>query len=338
MTQARCQAKLMIAMDKRRNERGPPGAPAAPLPAGRRYLLKGQAIEAPALAPGLHVVATPIGNLRDITLRALETLAAADLIACEDTRVTRKLIDRYGIATPLTPYHEHNASVARPKILARLAAGAAVALVSDAGTPLISDPGFKLAREAGAAGHAVTALPGASAVLASLAVSGLPTDRFMFEGFLPAREGQRRKRIDEIKGIPATLVLFETGPRIAAALADLGAALGPREAAVCRELTKLYEEVRRGDLVGLARDYAASPEPRGEIVIVIAPPGAPPRDAADLDALLRQALGRVSVKEAVGEIAAITGRPRREVYQRALALAQIREDDRDDSCEHEPRP
>jgi 16S rRNA (cytidine1402-2'-O)-methyltransferase len=324
----------MIAMDKPRTDRNPAGAAGAP-PAARRYAVKGQAIEAPALAPGLHVVATPIGNLRDITLRALETLAAADLIACEDTRVTRKLIDHYGITTPLTPYHEHNAAEARPKILARLADGAAVALVSDAGTPLISDPGFKLARAAAAAGHTVTALPGASAVLAALTVSALPTDRFVFEGFLPAREGQRRKRIDEIKLIPATLVLFETGPRIAAALADLAAALGPREAAVCRELTKMYEEIRRGDLATLARDYGAAEEPRGEIVIVIAPPGAPAPDAADLDTLLRQALGRVSLKEAVGEIAAVTGRPRREVYQRALALSQDSEDGAQDRP-HEP--
>jgi 16S rRNA (cytidine1402-2'-O)-methyltransferase len=327
MTQAAAAGKLTLAMENRSVDRD---LPVTPLPTGRRYLLKGQAIAAPALAPGLHVVATPIGNLRDITLRALETLAAADLIACEDTRVTRKLTEHYGITTPLTPYHEHNAAEARPKLLARLAEGAAVALVSDAGTPLISDPGFKLVREAGAAGHAVTALPGASAVLAALTISGLPTDRFMFEGFLPAREGQRRKRIDEIKLIPATLVLFETGPRIAAALADLATGLGPREAAVCRELTKLYEEVRRGDLASLAAHYAASDEPRGEIVIVIAPPGAPASDAADLDSLLRQALGRVSVKEAVAEIAAVTGRPRREVYQRALALAQ--------ENEHEPRP
>ncbi|HEY4407556.1 MAG TPA: 16S rRNA (cytidine(1402)-2'-O)-methyltransferase [Xanthobacteraceae bacterium] len=302
-----------------------PSGPTDTTPAGRRYLLKGQAVAAPALAPGLHVVATPIGNLRDITLRALETLAAADLIACEDTRVTRKLTEHYGITTPLTSYHDHNADEARPKLLARLAEGAAVALVSDAGTPLISDPGFKLAREAGAAGHEVTALPGASAVLAGLAVSGLPTDRFFFEGFLPAREGQRRKRIEEIKLIPATLVLFETGPRIAAALADLAAGLGAREAAVARELTKLYEEVRRGDLASLAHDYAAGAEPRGEIVIVIAPPGAPASDAADLDTLLRQALGRVSVKEAVAEIATVTGRPRREVYQRALALSKEQE-------------
>src|ERR1700724_2711688 len=165
-------AKLMITMEKRPIESDPAAPPGAPLPAGRRYLVKGQAIEAPALAPGLHVVATPIGNLRDITLRALETLAAADLIACEDTRVTRKLIDHYGITTPLAPYHEHNAAQARPKIMARPAPGAAVALVSDAGAPLISDPGFKLAREAGAAGHAVTALPGASAVLTALTISG----------------------------------------------------------------------------------------------------------------------------------------------------------------------
>jgi len=291
-------------------------------PAQRTYTMGGHVFPAPKAAAGLHLVATPIGNLGDINVRALETLAGVDVIACEDTRITRRLTERYGISAELTPYHEHNAATARPKILARLAQGAAVALVSDAGTPLISDPGFKLAREAGAAGYAVTALPGASAVLAALAVSGLPTDRFMFEGFLPAREGQRRKRIDEIKGVPATLVLFETGPRLASALADLAAALGPREAAICRELTKLYEEVRRGDLASLARDYAQSPELRGEIVIVVAPPAAPAGEAADLDALLRQALGRTSVKEAVGEIAAVTGRPRREVYQRALALTQ----------------
>ncbi|HEY6259614.1 MAG TPA: 16S rRNA (cytidine(1402)-2'-O)-methyltransferase [Xanthobacteraceae bacterium] len=309
-------------MEKPRIAGEPAESPGTPAPTGRSYLLKGHAVVAPTLAPGLHLVATPIGNLRDVTLRALETLAAADLIACEDTRVTRKLLDHYGITAPLTSYHEHNAGEARPKILARLAAGAAVALVSDAGTPLISDPGFKLARAAGAAGHNVTALPGASAVLAALTVSGLPSDRFLFEGFLPAREGARRKRIEEIRSIPATLILFETGPRIAAALADLAAALGPREAAVCRELTKLYEEVRRGDLATLAGEYAAGAEPRGEIVLVIAPPPQPAPDAADLDTLLQQALARLSVKEAVAEIAAVTGRPRREVYQRALALTQ----------------
>jgi 16S rRNA (cytidine1402-2'-O)-methyltransferase len=291
----------------------------------RRYVVHGQPVVAPPLPDGLHLVATPIGNLRDITVRALEVLAAADLIACEDTRVTRKLLDRYGIATALTPYHEHNAAQARPKLLARLAEGAAVALVSDAGTPLVSDPGYKLVRAARDMGARVTALPGASAVLAALTVSGLPTDRFLFEGFLPAKEGQRRARIAELARIPATLVLFETGPRLAAALADLAAGLGAREAAVCRELTKLYEEVRRGDLATLAHEVAAAPEPRGEIAIVIAPPAAQDQAAGlDLDALVREALSRLSVKAAVAEVAAVTGAPRREVYQRALALEKER--------------
>jgi 16S rRNA (cytidine1402-2'-O)-methyltransferase len=288
----------------------------------RRYLLKGQIHEAPALTAGLHIVATPIGNLRDTTLRALEVLAAADVIACEDTRVTRKLTDHYGIATPLTPYHDHNASEARPKLIARIAAGNAVALVSDAGTPLISDPGYKLVRAAHEAGHTVTTVPGASAALAALAVAGLPTDRFFFEGFLPAKSGQRRARIAELARIPATLLLFETGPRLAAALADLAGGLGAREAAVCRELTKLHEEVRRGDLAALAAHYESAGEPRGEIVLAIAPPVAQDTAVADLDTLLRNALARASVKEAVAEIAAVTGHPRREVYQRALKLAK----------------
>jgi len=286
----------------------------------RRYVLKGQAVEAPALAGGLHLVATPIGNLRDITVRALEVLAAVDAIACEDTRVTRKLIDHYGIGTPLTSYHEHNAEQARPKLIARLAAGEAVALVSDAGTPLISDPGFKLVRAAHEAGHAVTAVPGASATLAALTVAGLPTDRFFFEGFLPPKPGQRRARVAELARIPATLVLFESGPRIAATLTDLAEGLGPRNAAICRELTKLHEEVRRGDLAALSAHYASEAETRGEFVVVIAPPPEQTAEPSDIDALLRRALDRVSVKEAVGEIAAVTGRPRREVYQRALAL------------------
>jgi 16S rRNA (cytidine1402-2'-O)-methyltransferase len=304
-------------------------APAAPParaprePAGRHYVLDGRAVTAPALAGGLHLVATPIGNLRDVTLRALEVLAAAELIACEDTRVTRKLLDHYGISTPLTPYHDHNAAEARPRLLARLAAGAAIALVSDAGTPLVSDPGYKLVRAVRDAGVNVTALPGASAVLAALAVAALPTDRFFFEGFLPPKEGQRRARVAELARIPATLVLFESGPRVAATLADLAAVLGSREAAICRELTKLHEEVRRGELAALAQHYAGTAEIRGEFVIVIAPPAPQVEiEAADLDALLRPALDRVSVKEAVAEIASVTGRPRREVYQRALALGR----------------
>ena len=290
-----------------------------------RYLLNGHPVIAPPLAPGLHVVATPIGNMGDVTLRALEILAAADLIACEDTRVTRKLLDRYGIGTPLTPYHEHNAAAARPKLIARLTEGAAIALVSDAGTPLVSDPGFKLVRAAQQAGVAVTAAPGPSAALAALTVSGLPTDRFFFEGFLPPKRAQRRARIELLKAISATLVLFETGPRIGEALAELAAGLGPRGAAVCRELTKLHEELRRGDLAGLAAHYAGKAEVRGEFVLVVAPPAEEPDAApADLDALLRGALDRLSVKEAVAEVAAVTGAPRREVYRRALALVKVR--------------
>jgi 16S rRNA (cytidine1402-2'-O)-methyltransferase len=286
----------------------------------RLYSPFGAVIEAPKAEGGLYLVATPIGNLGDISLRALELLAGADVIACEDTRVTRKLTERYGIKTPLTPYHEHNAGEARPKILVRLAQGQAVALVSDAGTPLISDPGYKLVRDTAEAGYTITALPGASAVLGALGVAGLPTDRFFFEGFLPAKQAGRQKRIAELSGIPATLVLFESGPRLTAALADLAAGLGPRMAAICRELTKLHEEVRRGDLATLAQDYSAGAETRGEIVIVVAPPADDDGSVDDLDDMLRRALARVSVKDAVGEVALATGRSRRDVYQRALEI------------------
>src|ERR1700693_1128001 len=246
----------------------------------RTFSIGGHVLTAPKPVPGLHLVATPIGNLGDITLRALETLAGCDIIACEDTRITRRLTERYAISALLKPYHEHNAALARPKILQRLAQGASIALVSDAGTPLISDPGFKLVREVCAAGHRVTALPGPSSVLAALAVAALPTDRFFFEGFLPPRETARRARLAELARIPGTLVLFESGPRLGDALADLAGGLGAREAAVCRELTKLHEEVRRGDLATLAQSFGAA-ETRGEIVLVIAPPAAaPPADIA----------------------------------------------------------
>ena len=288
----------------------------------RSYAPFGSAITADNPAPGLYLVATPIGNLGDITLRALELLAGADVIACEDTRVTRKLTERYGISTPLTPYHEHNAAQVRPKLLTRLAEGQAVALVSDAGTPLISDPGYKLVREASEAGYTVTSSPGPSAVLAALSVAALPTDRFFFEGFLPPKQGARQKRIAALANIPATLVLFEGGSRVAAALADLAGALGTRAATICRELTKLHEEIKRGDLTTLAHEYSEGGETRGEFVIVIAPPDADEGNADDLDDLLRAALARVSVKEAVAEVATATGRARREVYQRALALTK----------------
>src|ERR1039457_1511913 len=316
MTRQRPPSKVdgMAKDDKRDSKTAGAGRP-------RRYTVAGTEVEAPPVAAGLYLVATPIGNLRDISLRALETLAAADVIACEDSRVTRKLTEHYDIATPLTPYHEHNAAAARPKLLARLGEGQVVALVSDAGTPLISDPGYRLVREAVDAGFTVIPVPGASAFLTALGVAGLPTDRFFFEGFLPPKQAARQKRIAALAAIPATLVLFESGPRLPAALADLAAGLGPRAAAICRELTKLHEEIRRDDLASLARHYEAGAETRGEIVIVVAPPADDEGQADDVDDLRRRARVRLSVKDAVGEVALATGRPRREVYQRALALA-----------------
>src|SRR4051812_2129186 len=237
----------------------------------RGFVVAGHRLTAPKAVPGLHLVATPIGNLGDITLRGLQTLAGVDLIACEDTRITRRLIERYGIATRLTPYHEHNAAAARPKLLQQLAQGASIALVSDAGTPLISDPGFKLVREVSGTGHPVIPLPGPSSVLAALAVAALPTDRFFFEGFLPPKQAARRARLAELARVDATLVLFESGNRVQDTLHDLADLIGGRDAAVCRELTKMHEEVRRGPLSELAQTADAL-ETRGEFVLVIGPP------------------------------------------------------------------
>ena len=277
-------------------------------------------LPAPPLEPGLYLVATPIGNLGDMTLRGLATLAAADLIACEDTRVTRILLDRYGISRRLTTYQEHNAAEQRPKLLALLADGQSLALTSDAGTPLISDPGYRLVREAAAAGHAVIPIPGASALLAGLTVAGLPTDSFFFAGFLPPKETARRKRLAGLAAIPATLVFYESPHRLGAALADMAETLGVREAAVARELTKAFETVRRGTLATL-RDEFAGISPKGEIVIVVAPPGAaPPPEAEDVDALLSRLLAEGTVKSAAEVAAAATGLPRRDLYRRALAL------------------
>jgi 16S rRNA (cytidine1402-2'-O)-methyltransferase len=275
-------------------------------------------------AAGLYLVATPIGNLRDITLRALDVLGAADLIACEDTRVTARLMARYGIDVPRLPYHEHNAERMRPHLIERLKSGALVALVSDAGTPLISDPGYKLVRAAIAEEIAVTALPGASAALTGLVLSGQPSDRFLFAGFLPPKSVGRRRALSELASLHATLVFFETGPRLAGSLADMADVLGARPVAVARELTKLFEEVRRGSLPELAAYYRAAGAPKGELVVVLGPPEppAPDENAADtLDAALNAALATMSVKDASEAIATATGRKRREVYQRALALA-----------------
>ncbi len=291
-------------------------------PHDRAFTVFGTRVEAGALASGLHVVATPIGNLGDVTLRALAALAGADLVLAEDTRVSRTLLNHYGIATPLSAYHEHNADTVRPQLLARLEAGAALALISDAGTPLVSDPGFRLVGDALAHGFAVKALPGASAVLAALVVAGLPTDRFFFEGFLPSKSGARRQRIAELASVPSTLVFFESPRRVAEALADLAAVLGPREAAMARELTKMFETVRRGTLPALAAALADEPPPRGEVVLLVGPPGAAPAlDAHALDGRIRVALETLSVKDAAAVVSAETGQPRRAVYARAVALA-----------------
>jgi 16S rRNA (cytidine1402-2'-O)-methyltransferase len=311
----------------------PKPVPSATAPADtpvRSFTLAGQPVSAAKARPGLYLVATPIGNLGDITIRSLETLAGVDLIACEDTRITRRLLDRFAIAATLMPYHEHNAAAARPKILEKLAQGASIALVSDAGTPLISDPGYKLVRDVCAAGLNVTALPGPSSVLTALSVAALPTDRFYFEGFLPAKETARRNRLTELARIDATLVMFEAGSRVQASLHDLADIMGGRDAAICREMTKLHESILRAPLTDLAAT-ADTLETRGEFVLVIAPP---PKDAdvistEALDDMLRAALRRGSVKDAVAQAVELSGHPRREVYARALALASESDDDQE---------
>ncbi|MGE3475410.1 MAG: 16S rRNA (cytidine(1402)-2'-O)-methyltransferase [Rhodospirillaceae bacterium] len=272
--------------------------------------------------PGLYVVATPIGNLNDITARALTVLRGADVIACEDTRVTGVLLHRFGIATSMIPYHDHNAEQARPKLMTQLQAGGRVALVSDAGTPLISDPGYKLVRACADAGIPVIPIPGPSALLAGLVVAGLPTDRVMFAGFLPQKSGARRGEILELKDLKATLVFYESAQRLPETLADLNAVLGPRPAAVCREMTKLYEEVRRGTLAELEAHYSAEGPPKGEIVLVIG--GAPDvvTSAEDLDSALRKALATMTVRDAADVVAEAFQEPRRRIYQRALELGK----------------
>ena len=291
----------------------------------RSFVVGEATLPAATLDPGLYVVATPIGNLMDVTLRALAILAGADGVLAEDTRVSRALLARYGIGTPLSPYHEHNAAEARPRALKRIADGQALALISDAGTPLISDPGYKLVAEAIGRGFAVSVAPGPSAALAALCVAGLPTDRFTFEGFLPARRSARRERINALAAVPGTLVFYEAPGRLAETLADLALELGPRAAAVARELTKLHEEVRRGALDALAAEYAAGDAPRGEIVIVVGPAQARPVvPEAALDREIADELANLSVRDAAAAVAARHGLPRRQVYARALALAGAR--------------
>jgi 16S rRNA (cytidine1402-2'-O)-methyltransferase len=304
-------------------------SPAAPPPgrakdASPSYTAFGLRAEAEPLAPGLHIVATPIGNLKDISFRALSTLAAADAVLAEDTRTSKTLLAHYGIATPLLPYHEHNAAQMRPKILEKLRQGGKLALISDAGTPLVSDPGYKLVAELVAEGLPVTGIPGPSAVLAALVLAGLPTDRFFFEGFLPPKSAARKARLTELSTIPGTLVFFESPRRLAEMLGDAAMVLGERPGAVARELTKYYENVRRGALSELAAHYGESEEARGEIVVIIGPPDAAALapSGATLDEALRAALETLSLKEAVAQVTAASGQPRRLVYARALELTR----------------
>jgi 16S rRNA (cytidine1402-2'-O)-methyltransferase len=272
-----------------------------------------------ALAPGLYVVATPIGNLRDITLRALDVLAGVDVILCEDTRVGGKLLAAHGLKGRLERYDEHAAERVRPKALAVLAAGGTIALISDAGTPLISDPGYRLVREAAAQGSAVFPVPGPSALLAALAAAGLPTDRFLFAGFPPPRSAGRRALFAELAPVRATLVFYESGPRLAASLADMALAFGPREAAVARELTKLHETVIRGPLADLAADPRLD-SPKGEIVVVVGPGGERLASPGEADAALAEAVARLGPARGASEVAKALGLSRRDLYARALAL------------------
>ncbi|MDP4823231.1 MAG: 16S rRNA (cytidine(1402)-2'-O)-methyltransferase [Aestuariivirgaceae bacterium] len=290
----------------------------------RRYMIGQHGFEAPPLSPGLYLTATPIGNLGDITLRALATLAAADAILCEDTRNTGKLLERYGIRAPLRAYHDHNASKVRPALLEEMKAGKAFALVSDAGTPLINDPGYKLATESVAQGIKVEMLPGASAPVMALALSGLPSDRFLFAGFLPPKSAARRTRLTELASVPATLIFFDTAPRIESTLTDIAAVLPGRTVAVARELTKLYEEVLRGSPENVIETITARGGLKGEITLVIAPP---PEDAGQLspeeiDTRLLDAMKHTSLSQAAAEIAATLGLPKRALYARALALKE----------------
>ena len=287
----------------------------------RRYILSAHAFEAPRLEPGLYIVATPIGNLGDITVRALETLAAASLIACEDTRVTSTLTHRFGLKAQLLPYHEHNAEKQRPRLLAALERGEAIALVSDAGTPLVSDPGYRLVRDVLAEGHKVIPIPGASAPLAALVASGLPSDTLVFAGFLPQKGGPKTSRLTELAGIKATLAFFESPHRVGATLKLMADVLGgERDAVVARELTKRFETFERGTLRELAERFDGE-QVKGEIVILVGPAEARPEaEEADADDLLREALEDMPVSAAAKKVAKATGLDRGELYKRALEL------------------
>lgn len=288
------------------------------------YFIDGQRFSAPAPKPGLYVVATPIGNLGDITIRALQILAGADRIACEDTRTTRRLLDQFGIKTRVTVYHDHSPPAVRQRIVTWLDRGEAVALVSEAGTPLLSDPGFKLLEAVLDAGHAVVPVPGPSSLTAALCAAGLPSDAFFFAGFLPTKKAARKTRLKQLKTIPSTIILLESPRRLAASLADMAAELGgDRDAAVCREMTKLHETFDRQSLAGLAASYAGK-NVKGEIVLVIGPASQVDsgRQQEEIDALLAEALSHGSVRDAADQVASETNISRRALYQRALALGR----------------
>lgn len=270
--------------------------------------------------PGIYLVATPIGNARDISLRALDVLKSCDLIAAEDTRVTAKLLAIHGISKPLTTYNDHNGARERPRLIAKLKDGVGIALVSDAGTPLVSDPGYKLVRDALAEGLPIHAIPGASAALTALMLSGLPSARFCFVGFLPSKRAERQGMLTEWRSVPATLIAFESTQRLADSLSDMASVLGDRQAAIARELTKIHEEIRRGTLRDLADQLAREPPPKGEVTVVISPPDQPSPDFAKAEALLKKMLGCLPLSTAVELVAEALELPRREIYSRALAI------------------
>jgi len=292
----------------------PLGHELKPLDAG------GKSPDRGTLAAGLYVVATPIGNARDISLRALDVLKGCDVIAAEDTRVTSKLLAIHGISKPLVAYNDHNAPEMRPRLIGRMAHGEAVALVSDAGTPLVSDPGYKLVRETIMVSLPVVAIPGASAPLAGLTLSGLPSDRFLFAGFLSSKAGERKTALEELKTVRATLIFFESAQRLDESLAAMADVLGDRPCAVTRELTKMHEEVRRGSLSELAAHYAKAGAPKGEVTLLVGPPGEAIIDNAKLDAALTAALEFMPVKAAANMIAELTDGSRKQIYARALEL------------------
>ena len=288
--------------------------------AKRTYVIGQTEIAVRPLQPALYLVATPIGNLADITLRALETLAAADLVACEDTRVSRVLLERYGIRRRTTAYHEHNAAEAGPKLIAALEGGQSVALISDAGTPLVSDPGYRLVGEAIERGIRVVPIPGPSAPLAALTASGLPSDTFLFAGFLPSKAGQRQTRLEELLAVPATLIFFESPRRLAETLGAMAKVLGAaRPAAIGRELTKTFEEMRPGTLGALAAHYAEADTPKGEIVICVGPPQRT-EGPADIDRLLLSLSAEMPTSKAAAEAAKMTGGQKQALYRRLLEL------------------